>query len=532
MAEGMRDFKSIVRIRLVVFLAILISLAPFSVSQILVARENMRQALSTIEHGLNASVVRVRSLIESSKDELVRLSETMAIDESIDYLSPEHCQKKMLDLIHVYDKVERISVMTPDGRVYCSTEPAAIGMTFADRQYYKDSLVSNGVVWSDFLQSRVTGRLVLQSARAVRQDGQVTRIHTVALALSTLKRATMAQFEFPLSEAELIDVDGKVLDGEFLAKGAKGIRADVLAKALRSDTGVFASTTDTGEPAYIGVVDIPGSQGRIVVEAPVGAVHDKARHDMLLAMVLTGFQTLVVAALVMAALEFLILRSLRHVIDVARRISEGDEMRRVSLTSPLPEFNVLQRTINMMVDKLEKAVLTDVLTDIANRRALDGHLENSVRRLRRYGTGFTVVMIDVDYFKRFNDAYGHSVGDVVLRQIGEKLEEFTRRPDEIAARYGGEEFTLVLTETDPEKMLTHLERLRSAIEKLAIPHDHSRFGVVTISIGYTTARPGESGKSTVSRADSALYLAKTRGRNRVDAIFDGKEASVTEAAGI
>jgi diguanylate cyclase (GGDEF)-like protein len=161
---------------------------------------------------------------------------------------------------------------------------------------------------------------------------------------------------------------------------------------------------------------------------------------------------------------------------------------------------------------------TDGLTGIANRRLLEEHLQQEWRRMKRDQSSLTVVMADIDYFKKYNDFYGHQAGDDCLKAVARVLGEHCRRPGDLAARYGGEEFMLVLPATDLDGATAIVDRINLALKELEIKHeasDSSQF--VTISFGVAGAVPDSSFKidDLVAAADKALYDAKSRGRNCV-----------------
>jgi diguanylate cyclase (GGDEF)-like protein len=136
-------------------------------------------------------------------------------------------------------------------------------------------------------------------------------------------------------------------------------------------------------------------------------------------------------------------------------------------------------------------------------------------------------MCDVDYFKPYNDTYGHLQGDECLRRISSALQFAIRRPCELAARYGGEEFALLLPETTAAHAMEIAETVRSNVERLAIAHAHSPKGIVSISIGVATRVPNGqlSPERLIALADKALYLAKKSGRDRaIQAVGGGSEA--------
>jgi diguanylate cyclase (GGDEF)-like protein len=158
------------------------------------------------------------------------------------------------------------------------------------------------------------------------------------------------------------------------------------------------------------------------------------------------------------------------------------------------------------------------MTGLTNRRAFDEALDAEFRRSVRNGTPLSLLLIDVDHFKAFNDAYGHPEGDDCLKAVAKVLTKVLNRPGDLAARYGGEEFDAILPDTDAEGAMTIAESIRAAVQGLAIPHIGGGTGIVTASIG-GSAHTGEgtvgSVETLVQEADNALYAAKAAGRNRV-----------------
>jgi diguanylate cyclase (GGDEF)-like protein len=160
----------------------------------------------------------------------------------------------------------------------------------------------------------------------------------------------------------------------------------------------------------------------------------------------------------------------------------------------------------------------DFLTGLLNRRAFTARAELSWRQAQRERHALGVVMMDVDFFKRYNDHYGHAAGDEALRQVARVIGECARRPLDCAARYGGEEFVGIWYDLNEEQMLGILEKVRSGIEGLGLAHAYSDAApVVTLSLGlaYLTPQPQQSLEDALRLADVALYLAKEQGRNRV-----------------
>ena len=167
---------------------------------------------------------------------------------------------------------------------------------------------------------------------------------------------------------------------------------------------------------------------------------------------------------------------------------------------------------------MEMLAALDPLTHVANRRRFDEVLEAEWLRALRRQAPLSLIIFDADYFKAYNDHYGHVAGDECLRKIADTMTEIARRPADVVARFGGEEFGIVLPETDAEGALAIAEGLRRRIENLGFSHAASPMGLLTLSGGCATMTPEGSETAThlLSAADEALYEAKRQGRNRVE----------------
>ncbi len=167
---------------------------------------------------------------------------------------------------------------------------------------------------------------------------------------------------------------------------------------------------------------------------------------------------------------------------------------------------------------LKKLSSLDGLTGVPNRRRFDEVLEQEWLRAIRHSTSISLIMIDIDFFKLFNDTYGHQGGDDCLKQVAKTIDESTKRVTDMVARYGGEEFVAVLPETGTNGALAVAETMRANVEAQRIPHENSKVtDHVTISLGAATAVPerGSRAEDLIAAADQALYEAKNHGRNQV-----------------
>lgn len=196
--------------------------------------------------------------------------------------------------------------------------------------------------------------------------------------------------------------------------------------------------------------------------------------------------------------------------------------------SRLAEYNTqLEKMVRIRTTELEeknaelaKLSVTDRLTQLYNRVKLEEIFAQQIQLSKRYGTPFSILMCDIDFFKNINDTHGHIMGDAILREFSSVLQKEIRESDTIG-RWGGEEFLIICPETDAQNALRFAERFRTAIHEHPFPTHKSQ----SISIGVTTFLPEDTEISMVQRADKALYSAKQEGRNRVR--FSGCEPSPT-----
>ncbi len=216
----------------------------------------------------------------------------------------------------------------------------------------------------------------------------------------------------------------------------------------------------------------------------------------------------------------------------SRNIYIKDEEHIISVVIDITERKAAEKKIEQLVQQLEAEkreaqlnAITDKLTGLSNRRHLDDALRTEFNRMKRSGEPLSVIILDIDHFKEYNDSYGHPAGDECIRSVSGVLKNAVTRLYDVAARYGGEEFMLVLPETGREGAGRIAEKIRSDVEELCINHEKSAlFGRITVSIGAVTLynADGLTPAGVVELADRALYDAKQNGRNRVDFICFGE----------
>lgn len=186
-----------------------------------------------------------------------------------------------------------------------------------------------------------------------------------------------------------------------------------------------------------------------------------------------------------------------------------------AMVSAMGRIVVIQDELNKTNALLEEQANIDMLTQLVNRRGFDDALKKETRRCQRKQQPLSVILIDIDYFKPYNDNYGHLQGDSVLSQVGAALININIRPGDVAARYGGEEFVMLLPETNEQGAITMANRIQNTISELNVAHEHSKVSKqLTISQGIATVYEYDSDANVVESADQALYQAKESGRNQ------------------
>ncbi len=211
---------------------------------------------------------------------------------------------------------------------------------------------------------------------------------------------------------------------------------------------------------------------------------------------------------------------LQSLLDILYR-EKGDL--EVIVETIMEHGDILDTQWSQQLRKADLLAASDGLTKISNRRGFDAHLEHQWNQMLQAQEPIAIILCDVDYFKLFNDFYGHLAGDDCLKSIAHSLHASLTHPRDLVARYGGEEFAAILPQTDEEGALKVAKRMQKAISALQIPHENSPIHTsITVSMGIACTVPSaeRSLSSLVDQADQLLYLAKKGGRNQIVHHFD------------
>lgn len=210
---------------------------------------------------------------------------------------------------------------------------------------------------------------------------------------------------------------------------------------------------------------------------------------------------------------------IRDVVHVMRN-SAGEVEALVGFMFDISDRKKIEAKLHDLQKELETLSFKDGLTGVANRRMFDSIMETEWNNAQHSKQALSIIMLDIDYFKQYNDHYGHIKGDDCLKRVANILSSATRRSRDFFSRFGGEEFMLILPETDASSALKIAERCRTLIAKENIPHEKSQIEtIVTVSLGVGTITPtaGDRPLDFIEQVDKRLYQAKQKGRNRIAA---------------
>lgn len=437
--------------------------------------------------------------------------------------------------------IRSLSIVGPEGKIDCSTMQNVVGFDLSDRDYLRQARELHEFALSDYIQSRATGLpsiIVAYPVSAV--DGGQESVVIAAIDLRWMSQLLANRGGRSGMSVVLVDGAGAILaappeNANLIGQKLKDtslLEAVTLREInLDREYGSISFESADGEKKAISFARVSGTRARMIVSINQSVLLGDINRDIRTAYIqlaLVGLGALLGAWF---AGERLIMRPMRMMTDMANRFGRGELSARASGASLPGEFVPLARAFDTMASKLsererEMAAANDRLTVIAsldlvsglaNRRAFQSRLEFEWMKALQTNARLSVLMIDVDHFKLFNDTYGHPEGDACLSRVGEVLATVADSCAGFAARYGGEEFCLLLPNSNSEYAAQVAEEVRAKVEGLAIPHITGASQTVTISVGVATIAPGaaQPQDDLIEAADAALYAAKRRGRNAV-----------------
>ena len=447
----------------------------------------------------------------------------------------ETCNLYMRDLVGNTPWFKGLAIVGTDARIKCASRASAIGLDVSDRPHYREALRTRDFVLSDYVIGRATNTpsiIVAYPTQAIDED--VNAVVVASVDLQWIGGLISSLSNRPGATVKLIDGTGTLLAGNSNTSQwiGKSVRDSALFQAIgdRRDGIVHIEGFD-GDRRIFGFVRMPSSDALLVIGLTESEVLHRVNREVQLAYLQLAFVGLLVLMIAWFGGERLIVDPIRSLARTATRLGRGDLSARPERSTWAKEFEPLAQALNDMAQRLaerehdlqaanrhlEQLASIDALSGLANRRGFDTRLATVWQRAGKLARPVGLLMIDVDYFKNFNDRYGHVEGDVCLRRVGKLLMDSVTGLDDLPARYGGEEFALLLPGADTEQALAVAERLRRTVEDMCIAHSDSPLGQVTVSIGVAAMVPdvGGDAEQLVEAADIGLYAAKRRGRNAV-----------------
>jgi len=437
--------------------------------------------------------------------------------------------------------IRSIMLVSKEGVVQCSTLNIQVGMNIGDRDYFRKARETRDFVFSDYLFGKTNNRPIMMAAYPVSAiNPEEESVAVAGINLDWLSKI-MANFSGkPGISALLIDSTGVVLaappdQASMIGQplGNVPLLSAITYKALsaNSDTGSISFTATDGSRRAVSFARIPGTQSRLVVSVDEAKVTAAINRDIRIAYLQLALVCLFVLLGALIGAEKLIIKPIEVMTGMAKRFGEGDSSARVARSRLPAEFMPLARAFNAMAaqlsqrerelvatnDRLTVMASIDMLSGLANRRGFQSRLDFEWMKAQQFNSELSLLMIDVDHFKLYNDTYGHPEGDACLTRLGEALAGIAAGTMGFAGRYGGEEFCLLLPNTSPQRALEIGETVRATIQDLGLPHITSSHRTVTVSVGVAATLPNDAQTpgELIEAADAALYAAKHRGRNTV-----------------
>jgi diguanylate cyclase (GGDEF)-like protein len=437
--------------------------------------------------------------------------------------------------------IRNLLLVGGDGRVQCSTNNTFVGVDLSDRSYIAKARATRDIVFSDFILVQAINTPVVLAAypvSAINRDSDALVVASINLDWMSKMMSNLG--DRPGISAALVDRTGTVLAAPSDRAALIGRSLDdvpllsaIADKALGSDLeeGSLSFVAADGSKRAISFARIADTGSRLIASVDEDTVTASINRDIRTAYLQLLLVSLFVLLGALIAAEKLIIGPIQMLATMAKRFGQGDWSAR-AVCSRLPaEFVPLARSFNAMAaqlgqrerelvatnDRLTVMASIDMLSGLANRRGFQSRLDFEWMKALQYACELSLLMIDVDHFKLYNDTYGHPEGDACLTQLGGTLSGIAAETMGFAGRYGGEEFCLLLPNTDAMRAREIGEMVRAAVEQLAMPHATSVHRCVTVSVGIACARPNDSQRpgDLIEAADAALYAAKHRGRNNV-----------------
>lgn len=437
-----------------------------------------------------------------------------------------------------------VGIILPNGDIFCNatTEPIKLKVNVKDRDYFQLAMSSGKFAVGGYQIGRFTGLPAINMAQPVLDgSGKVIAIAYAALNLGVFDEQSELRNGFSSHGRERVltisDHNGVVL-AQFPPHhgrvGQKIRNSEVLQNLMQLRRGVFSALDIEGHERIfafdsVGVNPDGKPQIQVLVGTSISEIYGEANQTLHKTVMIVVIMSVLLLLLAWYGAEIFFARRFRILLDMTARVRAGDFSARSGFGEGREELNQLGVALDGMADELQNRdrqlqdalerlrsqAITDELTGLYNRRHLWNALEAELVRARRKKAPMSVLLFDIDHFKLLNDRWGHEAGDLVLQNLAQVVRRVVRGTD-VVARHGGEEFVVVMPEAGEEVALLRARQLRARVAEMQLAYQGQPLGPVTISVGVVvSADASQSGEIMVREADTAMYEAKTRGRDQV-----------------
>lgn len=507
----------------------------------------------------NSIIERNRILAEYIADDIndmfterIRFLKSAVNNENIKSMVPDSQTSILRDIVTQYPDMQLAVVSDIAGRQIARWDgkEADHTISYTDREYFNTVLKTGETIISGVIVAKSTKKLGIVIAEPIKRDETLVGVLIINIELSKLIQRVGDTKVGNTGYAYIVNREGKVIihpDLGLIDNGADESSLFHIKAAINGQTG-WMEYDYNNEKRIAAYSYVPSTKWGVIAQQPLDEAMGNAINIKIKSIVVMG-STVVVAILMALVIARALARPIADISEATNRLAKGDLTVRLevrtfdeigelaanfnNMTNQLVkrdealylaqeelENQVQKRTEELMIvnEELRRISFMDGLTGIANRRYFDEILEREWQRSKRENTSLALIMLDVDFFKNYNDAYGHIAGDECLKRIAEVLKTTAKRPTDLVVRYGGEEFAIVLPDTDVQGARVVGERVRSGVEKLGIQHKMSPISkVVTASIGISVVVLAKETLpiTMIAAADEALYQAKQSGRNQI-----------------
>jgi len=438
-------------------------------------------------------------------------------------------------------RIRNLMIVGKDGRIQCATRDPLVGLDLNDRPFFQQARQTREVVFGDFQLARTDREPIMIGAYPVAAiDPTSDAVIVASVNLSWMSKILNDLGDRPGMLAVLVDSAGTVLaatsdQARMIGQPLEHVPllSAIAEKMINPEnaSGAFSFVEPDHSKRTVIFARIPGTQARLIISIDEAKLSADINGEIRNAYLQLGLVCLFVLLGALIAAEMLIIRPISTLAAIAKRFGRGEWSVRASRSRLPAEFVALADAFDTMAtqlaererdliatnDRLTVMASMDMLSGLANRRGFQSRLDFEWMKSLQHGSELSLLMIDVDHFKLFNDTYGHPEGDACISRLGQTLAGLAAETNGFAGRYGGEEFCLLLPNTDTSRAHEIGEMVCAAVQDLGLPHATSGHHIVTVSVGVAGTMPNRKLRPSdlIEAADASLYVAKRSGRNSV-----------------